>query len=248
MLFDGGELWMQGEDALFEVVDEFCGPGVYGLSDDVAAVLLWEVGTDAGEGLAGGNGNVGADDGDVPAAEVEVDVFELFANAFGVAGAALDEEGAVGAEPGGIGHHLLLGEMECEQVVEQAYHVGAVAGAAAHAGLGGDGLIEMGVAAGQVGMVGLQGVVGTDDEVALLVASVEVTYFEVAVGGGGERGVHGDDLEGVAEGDGIEDGLEVVVAVGALFHYVQSQVYLRNGECNHRRCRVFAYKDTYNNR
>ena len=245
---------MQGEDALLEVVDEFCGPGVDGLADDVAAVLGGEMGTDAGESLAGGDGDVGTDDGDVPAAQVEVDVLKLFANALSVAGAALDEEGAVGAEPRGVLHHLLLGEMECEQVVEQAYHVGAVAAAAAHAGLGGDGFVEVGVAAGQGGVVGLQGVVGADDEVVLLVAGVEITYFQVAINFRRECGVHSYYFKGVAEGHGIEDGLEVVVAVGALFHYVQSQVYLRNGECNHRRfgvlrdrrqnrrARVFGFK------
>ena len=245
---------MQGEDALLEVVDEFCGPGVDGLADDVAAVLGGEVGTDAGESLLCGNGNIGTNDGDVPAAQVEVDVFELFANALGVAGTALDEEGAVGAEPRGVLHHLLLGEMECELVVEQAYHVGAVAGAAAHAGLGGDGFVEVGVAAGHGGVVGLQGVVGADDEVVLLVAGVEITYFQVAINFRGECGVHSYYFEGVLNGHGIEDGLEVVVAVGALFHYVQAQVYFRNGECNHRRfgvlrdrrqnrrARVFGFK------
>jgi len=133
--------------------------------------------------------------------------------------------------------------MECELVVEQAYHVGAVAGAAAHAGLGGDGFVEVGVAAGQGGVVGLQGVVGADDEVALLVASVEITYFQVAINVRRECGIHSYYFECILNGHGIENGLEVVVAVGALFHYVQAQVYLRNGECNHRRCRVFDCKD-----
>ena len=169
-VLDGANLGMEGEDALLEVVDELVAPRLDGLHDDVAAALRGTMGTDEGEGLLGGDGDVGTDDADVVVAEVEGDGLQTLADALGIGWLREDEEGAVGTQTGSILLHLRGGEAELELLVEEPYHVGAVAGAAAHAGLCGYGLVETDADGRQRGEVVLQEVVGADDEVALGVA------------------------------------------------------------------------------
>ena len=40
-LLDGFYFWVEGKDALLEVVGQFVAPGLYGLQDDVATALCW---------------------------------------------------------------------------------------------------------------------------------------------------------------------------------------------------------------
>jgi hypothetical protein len=87
----------------------------------------------------------------------------------------------------------------------------------------------MGVDTGQGGEVVLQQLICPNHEVTLFVTvDCNVRHLQVAVYGRGELSVHLKHLEGVADGYGIEDGLQVVVAVGATLNNIQSEVDLAN--------------------
>ena len=151
---------------------------------------------------------------------------ELVADAFGEGGTALDEEGTVSAEAGGIGFELGDGEAESEEVVEALEGEGGVGRAAAETRAEGDALVEADMHRRQVGEVGFEEAVGLEAKV---------------VGGVGVEGEAGDSKTSstsgtsstrrylqvvVEEGDGEEDGLEVVVAVGALPQDAEAEVNL----------------------
>jgi hypothetical protein len=58
-----------------------------------------------------------------------------------------------------------------------------------------------------LGKIGLEQIIGPYHEVTLFVAiDVEIGYFEIAIYRAGELLVHGEYLEGIADGDGIEHG------------------------------------------
>jgi hypothetical protein len=81
------------------------------------------------------------------------------------------------------------------------------------------------VHARQVWEIGLEQMISPYHEVTLFVAlNVDVSYLEVAIYGTGELLVHGEHLEGIADGDGIEHGFEIVVTVGATLYDVETKI------------------------
>ena len=183
-LLDGAYLWMQGEDALLEVVHQLLAPRLNGLEDDVAAVLHGFPWLNQRKSFFRRHGNVGAYHGDVVVREVQLYGLQPLTDAFGVGRPAEDEERTVGTQPCGVVCHPGVIESQGEHLVQQTDGVGAVAGAAAHAGLGRYGLVQMGVYAGHLSEVLLQQLVGSDDEVLLLVAlDADIRHLDVAVGG-----------------------------------------------------------------
>ena len=78
----------------------------------------------------------------------------------------------------------------------------------------------------QVVVVGQQ-VVGTYDEVVVLVAINGIAcYLEVDGVGAREIVVHEFHLKGIGEGNGVEDGFDVVIAVFSSADDVETEVYL----------------------
>jgi len=73
----------------------------------------------------------------------------------------------------------------------------------------------------------LQQVVGTHHEILLLIAvDDDVRHLQVTVYGRRKLLVHRKHLKGVADRDGIEDGLQVVVTVWTALNDVKSEVDL----------------------
>jgi hypothetical protein len=80
----------------------------------------------------------------------------------------------------------------------------------------------------------LQEVVGLYDEVLLLVAvDMEVGDFQVTVDWRGERLVHGKNLEGVGDGNGVEYGLKVVITVRSALYDVEPEIDFADRLSNH---------------
>ncbi len=227
-------LGMQGEDAFFEVVDQRVAPCVDGLRHDVATASMGAAGRDEREGLTSGHRDIGLDDGYMPTAEVEVDGGQLLSHSLGVCRAAVQEEGTVGAERQGFGGHLFGGHAEGEGVVEQAYHIGGIAGASAHASLCGDVFVEAHIDGGQ--RVALcETLVCSDHEVVLWVA-LDGDVCDLDVAGMGRwlsAGCLQCYLEGVCKGDGIEDCFEIVIAVGTTLNDVEPKVDFCYGKNEH---------------
>jgi hypothetical protein len=88
------------------------------------------------------------------------------------------------------------------------------------------------VHARQVWEIGLQQIISPYHEVTLLVAlDVDVGDLEVAIYGTGELLVHGEHLEGIADGDRIEHGFEIVVTVGATLYDVETKIDFSYWKC-----------------
>ena len=82
--------------------------------------------------------------------------------------------------------------------------------------------------------VAFQQLIGPHHEVALFVAlHIQVGHLYVAIYRGWELGVHHRQFECILYVDGIEHGFQIVVTVGAAFHYVQSQVDFCYWKCYH---------------
>ena len=79
-----------------------------------------------------------------------------------------------------------------------------------------------------------EGIVYLDNESADY-NGVEIGYFQITVNVGGECRIHRENLKGIGDGYRIEDGLQIMVAVGTLLHDIESEVDLRIGECDHGR-------------
>ena len=166
--------------------------------------------------------------------------FQLVADAGGVGRAVLDEEGAVGAEAGGAAFEVGGAESEGEHVVEHAQREGGVAAAAAEAGAEGDVLLQADVDGGNAELV-VEETPGTDAEVVLggvVEGDAGLGHARLGrratrrSGCGGQLG----DFQLVAEvGDGEEEGLEVVVAVGTAAYDMQAEVNLAVWVGCHRR-------------
>ena len=80
----------------------------------------------------------------------------------------------------------------------------------------------------------LQEVVGTHHEVTLLIAvNMDVRHLQVTVDSRRKLFIHFEHLKGVADGYGVEDGLEVVVTVWASLNDVKPQVDFCDRFCYH---------------
>ena len=85
-----------------------------------------------------------------------------------------------------------------------------------------------------MGEILFQQLVGADYKILLLVAlDGDIGHLQVAVDSRGELRIHLKHLKGILDTDGVEHGLEIVVAVGSLFNYVEPKVDFRDGKCNH---------------
>lgn len=209
-------------------------PGINRLLHHFVAASRGEVRVDECKCLARGDRDVGTYYSQMPSAEGELNGVQPFANALGIAGLTDDEERAVGTQTGGIVDELLLGEPKVPYVVQHAQHIGAVAGASSHACLCGNVLPEVCMDAWQGGEVGLQQLVSTNHEVALLVAlNGDVADLQVAIDGGRITLVHHVEFKGISKRYGVEDGLQVMVSVTAALYDVESKVYLGIRESNH---------------
>ena len=161
------------------------------------------------------------------ARQVEADGGEDVADACGIDRAAGDEECAVGAQPRGESLQPAVVQPQTAQVIDRLEHRRGVRRASAEAGTRGDELHQLDAQRWQVKLL-LQEAVG---------AHGEVLFVRAAVGRGvaleAETRRRGGYLDYVADVDGIEDGLDVVVSVLAPGHYVEPDVNLGIGEYYH---------------
>ncbi|MDY5954964.1 MAG: hypothetical protein SPK06_06015 [Kiritimatiellia bacterium] len=140
--------------------------------------------------------------------------FEAFSAPEHTLCAASDEGWNVGSKGGGEGFESRDGEVEVPKAVEGVEGGGAVAGASAEAGAGGDALGQ--VDSGAEGGRGfpLKEAGGAQNEVVF--GGAEGFGGNLGVGGVEKfEGVGGGEAEGVEEGDGDEQAVEFVEAVGA---------------------------------
>ena len=75
-------------------------------------------------------------------------------------------------------------------------------------------------------------IIGTYDQVVLFVPfDVHASHLQVAMITGGEIRMHRRQFQHVADGEWIENGLQVVVAIAPFGYDVQTQIDLGNRPC-----------------
>ena len=220
-LLDGADLGMRREDARLEVVAEAAAPFRHRARDDVGQVRLGPLGRHAGVSLARGDVGGGLDEQERPSFQREREGREPVADAGRKDGAFANEERTVGSEGCKPPLHFRLAQPEGELLVQLLHHVGRVAAASAQPGAGGDVLVHVNVEGGEAELL-LHCEVDPHDEV---VRRLTVDSQPDLLEGVGRVGVEqGFCLERVAQRDGVENRLQIVVAVGTFLHHVEAEV------------------------
>ena len=225
-LGDGG---VGGEDGGFEVVDDEVAPFFDWLADGLEQVGAWRSEECRVQACIGFFGRdvfaLGYADDDAIGVKVESGAFpQLVADAGGVGGAVVEEEGAVGAQPRRAFVEHGAGQFQVARI-EHLQCEGGVAAAAAEAGAEGDLFLE---------------VDGDGWHAEFVVQQAPRLHAEVVFGCVVEgdavlyhpgRGALVDDQRVLQRAHGHEDGLDVVVAVGAFAHHMEAEVNLAVGAC-----------------
>ncbi len=175
-------------------------------------------------GVGGGDMDVAwGDDDEGTAGRVGEGVdFLALANAEG--GAAEEEEGDVGSETGSDIEQAGEFEFLARELEIAEQRRGGIAGAAAQAAASGNFLLQEDFDAGANAGFAAQRFDGAVDEI----------FFEIFPGQGfvaenlqgDARAARGPEFERVVEGDGLKDGAEFVIAIGAFTEDFQTQVDL----------------------
>lgn len=233
-VFDETQLGILGEDAELKVVGDDVAPLLGGAENLLVERDGGLGGLDVPECLARGDEDGGLDHNDVVAAQREVDRGEDVADACGIDGLVADEDGAVGPQRGGVGFEPVVIDAEGEHAVEHREHEGRIGRAAAEPCARRDVLVEPHLHGGKVVLL-LQQTIGFRHQIVVGVSFKRVAQqMEDAVGGRVAVWPR-NDLQRVAQGDGEEHGVEVVVAVGAAAGDLETEVYLGVREQYHDR-------------
>lgn len=134
-----------------------------------------------------------------------------------------------GSECGHSSLHLVFGESETVGFVKPFHHEGSIAASSAQASSHRDVLAQLDAKFGKLEFFA-QRIVDAHDKVGfrasanLKSAGGKFCWPSFALGG---------ELKRITEGDGIEKGFEIMVAVGTSAHDVQTDVYLAVGKLKH---------------
>jgi hypothetical protein len=153
-----------------------------------------------------------------------------------------DEERTVRTELCGERFQFRSGQPEFEMGIEEGQGKGAIGAAAAQPGPGGDGLDEVEVDGGKPVLIGEQGP-GLVNQVVL---GLPLDWVAMQVKGAPGPGSRGHDFEGVAPGNGHEETVQSMKAIGPTLPDLEAEVDLGVGEghprgtagINHRSSRI----------
>ena len=228
---------MGSKDGFFKVVGDGVTPSFNGLREGFAESELTATRRHSAISLSGGDGHGGFDQQNPHALQRNRTRLKLVTDAGGESGLVPHEESAVGTETAHALFHVFGRESEVVEFVQRSHGERRIAAPSAESCTGRQVLRQNDVG-GRQGELFSHGAIDFHDEIVLfrpLDASPAEgeDSFDGAVALHLPSGHDGRQFKRVTPGHGIEQSFEVMKAIGALCHHVQSDIDFAVGEGEH---------------